>query len=73
MLLHQLCNINKLEDRTNLHLNLYMFKQKGNVEIVNTRNVRTRAHNALLFTTLKPNSEKYKRNVYYKGALLWNN
>ena len=73
LLLHQLCNINKLNDRRNLHLNLYMFKQKENVNIVNTRNVRTRAHDAILYTTIKPNNEKYKRNVFYKGALSWNN
>ena len=49
-----------------------MFKQQTNVDIVNSRNVRTRAHDALLFTTIKPNNEKFKRNVYYKGALSWN-
>ena len=48
-----------------------MFKQKHNVNIVNNRDVRTRAHEAPLFTTVKPNNEKYKRNVYYKGALSW--
>ena len=56
-----------------MHLNLYMFKQKGNVNIVNTRNARTRAHDALLYTTNKPNNENNKRNVYKKGALSWNN
>ena len=48
-----------------------MFKQKHNVAIVNIRNVCTRAHDAVLCTTLKPNSEKYKINVLYKGALAW--
>ena len=55
-----------------MHLILYMFKQKGNLDIVNKRDVRTRAHDALLFTTKKPNNEKYKRNVLYNGAILWN-
>ena len=50
-----------------------MFKQKGNVKIVNSRKVRTRAHDAILYTTIKPNNEKYKRNIFYKGALSWNN
>ena len=27
---------------------------------------------AIIFTTAKPNSEKCKRNVLYKGALTWN-
>ena len=72
-MLHRNCNISKLQDRRLLHLNLFMYKQKLNVNIVNNRNIRTRAHDALLFTTVKPNNEKYKRNVFYKGALLWNN
>ena len=55
-----------------MHLQLYMFKQKHNVDIVNNRNIFTRAHAAILYTTLKPNSEKYKNNVFYKVAILWN-
>ena len=70
--LHQLCCICKLKDRRILHLASYMFKQKGNEHIVNSREVRTRAHDAILFVTVKPNNEKYKRNVFYKGALIWN-
>ena len=72
ILLHQLCNIGNLEMRRTLHLQLYMFKQKHNADIVNNRNVHTRAHEALLFTKHKPNSEKYKKNVFYKGAIAWN-
>ena len=72
ILLHDLCEIGKLEMRRNMHLQLYMFKQKHNMEIVNNRNVYTRAHDALLFNTHKPNSEMYKRNVFYKGAIAWN-
>ena len=49
-----------------------MFKQKHNEMIVNRREVFTRAHDTLLFTVMRPNNEKYKRNVYYKGALKWN-
>ena len=40
--------------------------------IVNIREIPTRIHDAVLFTTIKPNSEKYKMNVFYKGALAWN-
>ena len=72
-LLHQHCNIARLQERRLLHLNLFMYKQQHNVEIVNNRNVRTRAHDALVFKTVKPNNEKFKRNIYYKGALSWNN
>ena len=58
--------------RRKMHLHLYMFKQNNNNMIVNIRNVYTRAHDAVLFMTVKPNSEKYKRNVFYKGAVAWN-
>ena len=44
----------------------------GNVDIVNSRVINTRLHDALVFICQKPNSEKYKNNVLYKGPTLWN-
>ena len=70
--LHEIGSIANLKMRREMHLQLYMFKQKSNVNIVNNRKVCTRMHDAIVFTTFKPNSEKYKRNVLYKGALAWN-
>ena len=69
--MYELCKTSKLELRREVHL--YMFKQCNNIDIVNIRNVNTRAHDALLFTTTKPNNEKYMQNVYYRGAITWNN
>ena len=51
---------------------MFMFKQKNNELIVNQRVINTRAHDALLFQTERPQNEKYKRNIYYNGALRWN-
>ena len=34
--------------------------------------IRTRAHDAPLFNTDRPNNEAYKRNIYYNGAIPWN-
>ena len=70
--LHEQCTVTKLDYRRETHLKLYMFKQQNNMEIVNNRLIRTRAHDATLYLTNRPNSEKYKINVYYKGAILWN-
>ena len=70
--LYTVCKTCKLGLRRDVHLNLFMYKQQDNIEIVNQRNVCTRAHDALLYVTNKPNNEKYKQNVYYRGALLWN-
>ena len=70
--LHEICSVRLLKLRRIMHLKLFMFKQKGNNEIVNNRQVFTRLHDATLFVTNRPNSEKYKINVFYKGALIWN-
>ena len=62
----------EIEITRDVQLNLFMYKQQTNLEIVNMRKVNTRAHDALLFTTKKPNNEKYKQNVFYRGAVSWN-
>ena len=67
------CKTSKIDLRREIHLNLFMFKQQDNLEIVNSRKINTRAHDALLFTTYKPKNEKCKQNVYYRGAISWNN
>ena len=46
--LHEVCTIAKPEMRRRMHLQLYMFKLKHNITIVNTRNVATCIHNAVL-------------------------
>ena len=57
----------------NLEMRRKMFKQKHIVEIVSNRNVYTKAHDAILYITCKPKSERYKNNVSYKGAIIaWN-
>ena len=50
-----------------------MYKQQNNEALVNKRDVRTRAHDATLDTTLIPKNEKYISSVMYRGALCWNN
>ena len=72
ILLHRECKIAKLEPRRIAHLRLFMYKQQKNELIVNRREVFTRTHDACVFTTVRPVNEKYKRNIYYKGAVTWN-
>ena len=50
----------------------FMYKYKNNVLYLNKRNIRTRMHDAPVFNTFKPNCEKYKNNVFYSGAIKWN-
>ena len=70
--LQELCTVTILKMRRVMHWTFFMFKQKNNLEIVNNRQVFTRLHDATLFVTNRPKSEKYKINVLYKGALIWN-
>ena len=70
--LHEIAQMSRLDLPRKMHLLLFMFKQKDNMNLVNTRVIHTRAHDAILFITERPNSEKYKINVLYKGAVLWN-
>ena len=72
ILVHQNAAISSLKPRRVSHLRNFMFKQQSNLDIVNVRLVNTRAHDATVFTTLRPKNETYKRNVYYRGAITWN-
>ena len=67
VLLHEVSYIAKLALRRRMHLLLYMHKQKSNMNIVNSRVINTRLHDALIFVNDKPKSEKYKNTVLYKG------
>ena len=61
-----------LEKRQLCHLMLFMRKQKSNEKLLkqNTRN--TRMHAAPVFVKYKPNNEKVKNNILYRGAIEWN-
>ena len=69
---HRECKIAKLKVRRIAHLRMFMFKQKNNEQIVNRREINTRAHDAILFDTERPMNVRSKRNIYYNGALRWN-
>ena len=72
ILVHQEAEISSLRARRQMHIVNFMFKQKNNDEIINKREVFTRAHDAVLFLTIKPKNETTKKSLLYRGALLWN-
>ena len=55
-----------------LKIEIPMFKNRNNENFLNTRQIRTRLHDAPVFVTIKPNCEKFKNSVFYKGATHWN-
>ena len=56
-----------------MHLVNFMYKQQSNPDLVNNRNIHTRAHDATLFLCIKPKNESSKKSVLYRGAIAWNN
>ena len=71
--LQYICQLCTLQIRRKVHLRNFMYKQQSNIDLVNRRNIRTRLHDAIVFLFYKPNSEKSRQNVIYRGALEWNN
>ena len=55
-----------------MHLLLFMHKQKYIESLLNKSALRTRLHMAPVFWYYKPNNEKARQNVIYRGAIEWN-
>ena len=70
--LHRLCSIAPLESRYHCQLLLYMHKQTDKEYLLKKSIIRTRLHDAPVFNMYKPNNEKSKLNVLYRGAIAWN-
>ena len=66
------CDIVPLDKRRDVHLLLFMHKQSQKTELLKKRRARTRLHTAPVFMTYKPNHEKARQNVLYRGANAWN-
>ena len=67
------CKISPLKDRRLSHLLIFMSKEKTNQNLLKLARIKTRLHLAPVFNTYKPNNEKARANVIYRGAIEWNN
>ena len=65
--MHVESNLCKLHNRRTQHVYNFMFKQKYNINLIDTRNIRTRAHDAILFNINIPKCEKIQK----QHLLLW--
>ena len=70
---HKLANTPFLKDRREAHVCNFMFKRKNNTKLLNRREIRTRTHDAPLFTIHVPRCEAFKRSVGFHGSSTWNN
>ena len=55
-----------------MHLLLFMHRNKEIENLLKKTTINTRLHMAPVFWYYKPNNEKAKQNVMYRGALEWN-
>ena len=69
---HKQSDIPFLSDRRNAHTLNFMYLRKSNRALLNTREIRTRAHDAPLFMVTVPRCEAFKRSVAYFGPGKWN-
>ena len=65
-------NVAKLDKRRDAHLLNYMYKKLDCMDLLDIKNINTRARDAPLFKTIIPKCEKYRQSVLYKGAIMWN-
>ena len=49
-----------------------MHKQTNQEHLLKKKTVNTRLQNGPVFKTYKPNNEKAKLNLFYRGAIRWN-
>ena len=66
------CKITNLQRRLDCHVLLFMHKLKSDNSLLKSKTVYTRLHDTPVFNTYKPNNEKVKNNLLYKGAIKWN-
>ena len=71
--LYTLTGMPKLQTRRTAHINNFMHKRLNKPELLDNRDIRTRAYDAPLFKLSVPKVEAYKRSIEYVGSLQWNN
>ena len=69
---HKLSKSPFLKDRRHAHVLNFMYKRKDRKDLLNVREIRTRAHDAPLFNVPIPRCEAFKRSIGFFGATEWN-
>ena len=62
-----------LKDRRKAHILNFMYTRQTRRDLLNIREIRTRAHDAPLFEVKVPRCEAFKRSIGYFGSTEWNN
>ena len=67
--LHKVMNVPFLRDRRRAHVRNVMYIRSSRKELLNNREIRTRAHDAPLSNVTIPRYEAFKRSVGYFGSV----
>ena len=64
--------VNKLEDRRNMHLNTAAFDLSQNDSYIDNRDIRTRAHDQKLLKIKRPINPFYRKSLEFRVPTTWN-
>ena len=72
-ILHNTCNVNKLDDCRRTHLLNFVYKRAQNDEYLHVGARALRRYEAPILREIKSNNKNFERSILYQGALHWNN
>ena len=70
--LMKVAKLNSLEDRREQHLSHKAFLQSLNINLVDRRPIRTRAHDERLLKVKRPLNPNYRKSLEYRLSMRWN-
>ena len=70
---HKLSSVAFLSDRRRSHVLNFMYQRTSRKDLLNSKIIGTRAHDAPLFNTAIPRCKGFKRSVGYSVSMEWNN
>ena len=70
--LHQMAKLATLNIHEQGHLRNFMYKQQGNINLIDNKLFQSRARDVCIFKVTKPRIEKYKLSPLYRRAIDWN-
>ena len=72
-ILHISAYVELLHKRRPCQVYSFMYKQQINVNMLDLRKIYTHRRDTVLVKTHHPKCDKYNTNIFYSGAIVWNN
>ena len=71
-MLHNTCNVNKLDDRRTTHLLNFVYSRAQGEEHTNVGARVLRRYDAPILNEIRSNNKNFERSILYQGAIHWN-